>query len=85
MYHHLFKIHLGSTCIKIRAELLILHKPIHAVAMEEFEKREDCFILDFDPDDTLDISKLSVANGTINADSSDISVVAEKGQVYQSI
>lgn len=53
--------------------------------MKDFEEREDCFILDFDPDDTFDLSNLSVSEGSKNADSPDISVVAEKGQVCQCI
>uniref|UniRef100_A0A5B7BK54 Uncharacterized protein n=1 Tax=Davidia involucrata TaxID=16924 RepID=A0A5B7BK54_DAVIN len=45
--------------------------------MKEFEEREDCFILDFDPDESLDLdlSKLSMSKDP------DLSVIAEKGQV----
>ncbi|XP_074374367.1 RPM1 interacting protein 13-like [Apium graveolens] len=50
-------------CLKNRANL------------KEIENKEDCFILDFNPDDSL--RKLA----QVSADSSDISVVAEKGQV----
>ncbi|PHT53546.1 hypothetical protein CQW23_08008 [Capsicum baccatum] len=46
--------------------------------LKEFEDKEECFILDFDPYDSVDISKLSISN---NVDASDIVVVAEKGQV----
>ncbi|XP_016485083.1 RPM1 interacting protein 13-like isoform X1 [Nicotiana tabacum] len=46
--------------------------------LKEFEEKEDCFILDFDPYDPVDISKLSVSK---NLDAFDLSVVAEKGQV----
>ncbi|KAK1361128.1 RPM1 interacting [Heracleum sosnowskyi] len=46
--------------------------------LKEIEKREDCFILDFNPDDSL--RKLPVSNKS-NADSADISIVAETGQV----
>lgn len=47
--------------------------------LKEFEDKEECFILDFDPYESVDISKLSVSN---NLDASDLSVVAEKGQVH---
>lgn len=48
--------------------------------LKDFVDKEDCFILDFDPDESLSISKLSVSR---NADGSpDVSVVAEKGQVF---
>ncbi|KAL1820046.1 hypothetical protein ACET3Z_014915 [Daucus carota] len=50
-------------CLKNRASL------------KEIEKKEDCFIFDFNPDDSL--SKLPVSNNN----DADISVVAEKGQV----
>ncbi|CAN4085618.1 unnamed protein product [Withania somnifera] len=46
--------------------------------LKEFEDKEECFILDFDPYESVDIFKLSVSN---NQDSHDLSVVAEKGQV----
>lgn len=42
--------------------------------LKEIEKKEDCFILDYNPDD------ICVSNNK-NAASADISVVAEKGQV----
>lgn len=55
-------------CLKNRNEL------------KDFEDKEDCFILDFDPDESLSISKLSVSS---NADDSpDVFLVAEKGQVF---
>lgn len=47
--------------------------------LKEIEKKEDCFILDFNPDDSL--RKLPVSNNNI-VDSADISIVAEKGQVF---
>lgn len=50
------------------------------VNMKELEEREDCFILDFDPDESLDLSNLSVSKDP-DVDSPDISVIAEKGQV----
>lgn len=46
--------------------------------LKELEEKEDCFILDFDPYDPVDISKLSVSK---NLDAFDLSIVAEKGQV----
>ncbi|KAJ8554227.1 hypothetical protein K7X08_024905 [Anisodus acutangulus] len=46
--------------------------------LKEFEEKEECFILDFDPYDTVDMSKLSFLD---NLDDSDVSVVAEKGEV----
>lgn len=47
--------------------------------MRELEKKEDCFILDFDPECPSVISKLSEKFD--NIDAPDISVIAEKGQV----
>ncbi|PON71949.1 hypothetical protein PanWU01x14_067910 [Parasponia andersonii] len=58
-----------------------------------FEESEECFILDFDPFDPIDISKLSVSekpaagdgddddDGNDNDDDADFVVLAEKGQV----
>ncbi|KAH0690059.1 hypothetical protein MTR67_014226 [Solanum verrucosum] len=46
--------------------------------LKEFEEKEECFILDFDPYESVDISKLSVSQ---NLDASDLSVLAEKGEV----
>ncbi|XP_050877433.1 RPM1 interacting protein 13 isoform X2 [Lathyrus oleraceus] len=48
-----------------------------------YEETEECFILDFDPFESLDFSKLSLGNknNTNDDDTSDISIVAEKGQV----
>ncbi|XP_015069173.1 uncharacterized protein LOC107013813 [Solanum pennellii] len=46
--------------------------------LKEFEEKEECFILDFDPYESVDISKLSVSN---SLDASDLSVLAEKGEV----
>ncbi|XWS61430.1 hypothetical protein CRYUN_Cryun07bG0125000 [Craigia yunnanensis] len=48
------------------------------VDMKRIEETEDCFILDFNPFDSIDIAKLSVTN---DGDDVDLSVVAEKGQV----
>ncbi|XVF51104.1 hypothetical protein PTKIN_Ptkin04bG0157800 [Pterospermum kingtungense] len=47
--------------------------------MKRIEESEDCFILDFDPFDSMDIAKLSVTKG--GGDDVDLSVIAEKGQV----
>ncbi|XP_023896819.1 uncharacterized protein LOC112008722 [Quercus suber] len=46
--------------------------------IKRIEEIEECFILDFDPFDSVDISKLSVSNSPID---NEVSVVAEKGQV----
>lgn len=46
--------------------------------LKRIEEAEDCFILDFEPSDSIDIAKLSVAQG---GDDVDLSVIAEKGQV----
>ncbi|KAK2972797.1 hypothetical protein RJ640_028325 [Escallonia rubra] len=51
------------------------------VDMKKFEAQEDCFILEFDPYDSISIAKLSVTEDGHNADLPDISVVAEKGHV----
>ncbi|OMO95128.1 hypothetical protein CCACVL1_05569 [Corchorus capsularis] len=48
------------------------------INMEDIEEKEDCFILDFDPSDSIDIAKLSVIN---DGGDDEIAVVAEKGQV----
>lgn len=49
--------------------------------IKTIDEREDCFILDFDPDDdTSDVSK--ILDKVVDDDASlDISVVAEKGHV----
>ncbi|XVF12772.1 hypothetical protein REPUB_Repub08aG0148300 [Reevesia pubescens] len=46
--------------------------------MKRIEEMEDCFILDFNPSDSVNIAKLSVTN---DADDLDLSVLAENGQV----
>ncbi|CAN8248234.1 unnamed protein product [Cochlearia groenlandica] len=43
--------------------------------IKTIEKTEDCFILDFDPFDPVDIKKLSVSNDK------DLAIIHEKGQV----
>jgi hypothetical protein len=64
--------------------------PIRAVVclkrkedVKRFEETEECFILDFDPFDSIDLSKLSLENKNNNDhdDTPDISIVAAKGQV----
>lgn len=50
--------------------------------LKHFEETEDCFILDFDPFESVDISTISVSeNLDFAAANNDISIVAEKGQV----
>lgn len=51
--------------------------------LKHFEETEDCFILDFDPFESVGISKLSLSETLDFADgaNNDISVIAEKGQV----
>ncbi|KAL2921639.1 Cold shock protein 1 [Bienertia sinuspersici] len=44
--------------------------------VKKAEEVEDCFILDFDPDEPVKFSNLSLCN-----DSEDVSILAEKGQV----
>ncbi|GAB2264994.1 hypothetical protein Dimus_000063 [Dionaea muscipula] len=46
--------------------------------MTKIEKTEDCFILDFDPFDTIDLSKLSLSK---HDNDKDLLVIAEKGKV----
>nr|XP_043618396.1 uncharacterized protein LOC122590126 [Erigeron canadensis] len=53
-------------------------------AIKEFDDKEDCFILDFNPDeDSVDLSKMNAEKGVQNnpQDSPDVFMVAEKGQV----
>ncbi|KAK4277655.1 hypothetical protein QN277_015618 [Acacia crassicarpa] len=50
--------------------------------IKRVEESEDCFILDFDPFESADISKLTLKNeNPADEDVSDISIIAEKGQV----
>ncbi|XP_010268203.1 PREDICTED: uncharacterized protein LOC104605228 [Nelumbo nucifera] len=52
------------------------------VPLEEFDEKEDCFILDFDPFETIDLKKLALKdNKKKDEDSQEISVIAERGQV----
>ncbi|CAH2077754.1 unnamed protein product [Thlaspi arvense] len=47
--------------------------------MKIFEEKEDCFILDFDPNDSFDSRKLSFSD---NPESdNDVAIIHEKGQV----
>ncbi|XP_058781411.1 RPM1 interacting protein 13-like [Vicia villosa] len=49
--------------------------------VKRYEETEECFILDFDPFESIDLSKLSLENKKNDDDTSDISIVAEKGEV----
>ncbi|XP_022844539.1 uncharacterized protein LOC111367738 isoform X2 [Olea europaea var. sylvestris] len=49
--------------------------------IKNFEKTEECFILEFDPNDAFDISKISASENTESGYSPDLHVLAEKGQV----
>ncbi|KAL3846056.1 hypothetical protein ACJIZ3_003459 [Penstemon smallii] len=46
--------------------------------IKQLEEQEDCFVIDFDPNDELDISNLSLSNDNVEVD---LRVIAEKGQV----
>ncbi|KAF7149212.1 hypothetical protein RHSIM_Rhsim03G0216200 [Rhododendron simsii] len=60
----------------VRAVLCLKDK----VNMREIEEREDCFLLDFEPDDSaVDLSKLD--HPSDKSDAHDVSVVAVVGQV----
>ncbi|KAL9267082.1 RPM1 interacting protein 13-like protein [Drosera capensis] len=48
--------------------------------MKKFEETEDCFILDFDPSDAMDLTKLSLSKNT-DSKEPEIAIIAEKGQV----
>lgn len=49
-------------------------------AIKDFDDKEDCFILDFNPDEEESVD-LSKANDNV-LDSEDLFMVAEKGQVF---
>nr|GEW33095.1 hypothetical protein [Tanacetum cinerariifolium] len=49
-------------------------------AIKDFDDKEDCFILDFNPEEEEDSVDLSKANDNIQ-DSEDLFMVSEKGQV----
>lgn len=46
--------------------------------LKSFDEKEDCFILDFNPFESLHLTHLSISNNHAE----DLSVIAEKGQVY---
>ncbi|CAA7048917.1 unnamed protein product [Microthlaspi erraticum] len=48
--------------------------------MKIFEEKEDCFILDFDPNDSFDARKHSFSDNP-ESDDNDVAVIHEKGQV----
>nr|XP_025623316.1 uncharacterized protein LOC112715719 isoform X2 [Arachis hypogaea] len=48
--------------------------------IKRFEKTEDCFILDFDPSQSLDFSKISLHDN--DAAAADVSVLAQLGPCY---
>ncbi|KAJ9546191.1 hypothetical protein OSB04_025898 [Centaurea solstitialis] len=51
-------------------------------AIKEFDDKEDCFILDFNPEeDSFDLSKIEKGVQNSLQDSPDVCLVAEKGQV----
>ncbi|CAA2965820.1 Hypothetical predicted protein [Olea europaea subsp. europaea] len=49
--------------------------------IKNFEKTEECFILEFDPNDAFDISKISASENTESGYSPDLHVLAEKGRL----
>ncbi|GAV73267.1 hypothetical protein CFOL_v3_16753 [Cephalotus follicularis] len=51
--------------------------------MKRFEQTEDCFILDFDPFESVDIANLSISKSKSNVvdDDDDLSIITEKGEV----
>ncbi|GAB4858625.1 hypothetical protein Ancab_010098 [Ancistrocladus abbreviatus] len=49
--------------------------------MHTFDEVEDCFILDFDPFDTIDFSKISVSQKSNLSHDQEVTILAEKGQV----
>ncbi|KFK29288.1 hypothetical protein AALP_AA7G114000 [Arabis alpina] len=58
----------GIFCLKTRQDMKI------------FEEKEDCFILDFDPNDSSDATKLSFSDYP-ETDNDDVQIIREKGQV----
>ncbi|KAJ0263175.1 Uncharacterized protein HA466_0035770 [Hirschfeldia incana] len=59
----------GIFCLKTRQD------------MKAFEEKEDCFILDFDPNDSFDSKKQSFPENPEGGDDDDVAIVHEKGQV----
>ncbi|XP_010537044.1 PREDICTED: uncharacterized protein LOC104811886 isoform X2 [Tarenaya hassleriana] len=50
--------------------------------MKRYEETEDCFILDFDPFEALEVRKLSFSDDRPdNQDDDDLTIIHEKGQV----
>ncbi|CAI9786637.1 unnamed protein product [Fraxinus pennsylvanica] len=50
--------------------------------VKEVEEKEDCFILEFDPYDSLDYDfKLSISEHVEDTDTTDLYVIGEKGKV----
>nr|AFK38297.1 unknown [Lotus japonicus]AFK45384.1 unknown [Lotus japonicus] len=76
---------------KKSAVILLEESPVRAVVCvrkkedtKRFEETEDCFILGFDPYESIELCKLSLDetnNHRNDDDAAEISVVAEKGQV----
>ncbi|CAH8318341.1 unnamed protein product [Eruca vesicaria subsp. sativa] len=58
----------GIFCLKQRQDMKIV------------EEKEDCFILDFDPNDSFDSGKLSSSSDSPESDD-DVAIIHEKGQV----
>ncbi|KAL0891144.1 hypothetical protein Bca101_015127 [Brassica carinata] len=59
----------GVFCLKTRQD------------MKAFEEKEDCFILDFDPNDSFDSEKQSFSENPEGGDD-DVAIIHEKGQCY---
>ncbi|KAJ4869388.1 Uncharacterized protein Rs2_13342 [Raphanus sativus] len=59
----------GMFCLKTRQD------------MKVFEEKEDCFILDFDPNDSFDSRKQSFSGNPEGGDDDDVAILHEKGQV----
>lgn len=53
----------------------------HKSAIKEFDDKEDCFILDFNPEEELNLCEKGVEKNGLE-ESPDICMVAEKGQVF---
>ncbi|KMT16476.1 hypothetical protein BVRB_3g050940 [Beta vulgaris subsp. vulgaris] len=49
--------------------------------MKKIEEVEDCFILDFDPSESIDFPNISLSKSSDLCDDIDVSVLAEKGKV----
>ncbi|KAL3825271.1 hypothetical protein ACJIZ3_021300 [Penstemon smallii] len=64
---------MGRPGKRSRTELRLVCCAKNRDEMKQLEEKEDCFVIDFDPNDELDISNPSLSN--------DCHVIAEKGQV----